>query len=42
MTVKEDLSAVVGAKYVADDPQTLECYASDLSLAQSRRPSLVT
>ncbi|MFH0941621.1 MAG: FAD-binding oxidoreductase [Chloroflexota bacterium] len=41
MALKEDLSAILGADYVADDQKTLERYAGDWSLVQPRRPDLV-
>ncbi|MDX1777350.1 MAG: FAD-binding protein, partial [Thermodesulfobacteriota bacterium] len=39
--IKKGLEAIVGKRYVLDDEPTLDAYAKDLSLSQSRRPSLV-
>jgi FAD/FMN-containing dehydrogenase len=41
MALKEDLSAILGADYVIDDPETLELYSKDWSLEQPRRPNLI-
>lgn len=41
MALKEDLSAILGADYVTDDPETLGRYAGDWSLVQPGRPDLV-
>jgi FAD/FMN-containing dehydrogenase len=41
MTIKGDLAGLVGAKYVSDEPATLEKYSRDYSLIQPRMPSMV-
>ena len=41
MTIKGDLANIVGAKYVSDEPETLEKYSRDFSLVQPRMPSCV-
>lgn len=41
MALKADLAAILGAEYVADDPETLAKYASDWSLAPPGKPDLV-
>ena len=41
MALKDDLSAILGANYVTDDPETLGKFAGDWSPVQPRRPDLV-
>lgn len=41
MTLKEDLSAIIGGDWISDDPETRARYAGDMSLVPPRQPSLV-
>ena len=41
MIPKKDFKKIIGSKYVIDDPQQLQDYASDNSYVSSRRPELV-
>ncbi|MEW6142262.1 MAG: FAD-binding oxidoreductase [Chloroflexota bacterium] len=42
MNLKQDLTEIVGAEHVSDDPEVLEKYSKDFSFVQPRRPSIIT
>ncbi|MFC1870613.1 FAD-binding oxidoreductase, partial [Chloroflexota bacterium] len=41
MSIKKDLTGIVGAEYVSDAPETLEKYSHDYSFVQPRMPGCV-
>ena len=41
MSTKEELTSIVGAEYVSDDPEVLDKYSHDYSFVQPGKPSWV-